>query len=260
MISTGEFVHMLDATKNAQPIAQSQQAAPPLRKVLIMEHSDRMAGAIPAWRLPDSARSGVAGNLSEAGNPRSNGLDGAMAYTAQNNGVGEDEEFGFGDILDMVNPLQHIPIVNRIYRHITGDRIKPVAQVVGDTVYGGPIGGAASLTNVIIAHETGRDIAGNVLALAQGKEIRYRSVPDKPEQRLEVAARGAGPDNSLKDLPGTTLAFADMGGPGESYRRYEAVDDRAAARAVRTGKPESPAHAAPAPVSRGAFQSLHLND
>ena len=34
-----------------------------------------------------------------------------------------DDGFGFDDVLDAINPLQHIPIVSTIYRAITGDKI-----------------------------------------------------------------------------------------------------------------------------------------
>jgi hypothetical protein len=262
---------MIGPTQNPQPAAAPRTQAPPLgrvRNVLTMVPSDRMAGAIPVWGPPRTGEDAVAGALSQADAPRGDSFSGAMAYTGQsNNARGDDEEFGFGDILDMVNPLQHIPIVSRIYRHITGDRIKPVSQVVGDTLYGGPIGGAASLTNVIIAHETGRDIPGNVMALARGEKIKYRSDPaDRPEQRLDVAAGEQKPDSGVQDLPGTALAFADLGAGkgGQTYRSFENnADDRAAERLVRTGRPESSATAAaasPRPASPSAFHSLHLNE
>ncbi|MGB6086494.1 MAG: hypothetical protein WBF74_07845, partial [Parvibaculum sp.] len=32
-------------------------------------------------------------------------------------------EFGFSDFLDVINPLQHIPIVSSIYRELTGDEL-----------------------------------------------------------------------------------------------------------------------------------------
>ena len=37
----------------------------------------------------------------------------------------------FGDVLDVINPLQHIPVVSTIYRAITGDEISPGARVAG---------------------------------------------------------------------------------------------------------------------------------
>ena len=261
---------MISPTQNPQPATTPQTPAPPsarVRNVLTMVPSDRMAGAIPVWGPPRTGRDGVAGALSEADAPRGDSFSGAMAYTGKNGGTGgDDEEFGFGDILDMVNPLQHIPIVNIIYRHITGDHIKPVSQVVGDTLYGGPIGGAASLANVIVTHATGHDIAGTALALARGEKLKIQPGSDKPEQRLDVAANEQKPDGGVQDLPGTALSFADMGAGkgGQTYRSFETTaDDRAAERFVRTGRPESSTTSGTAssrPASRSAFRSLHLNE
>src|SRR5215469_3674922 len=40
--------------------------------------------------------------------------------------------FGFHDLLDTINPLQHIPVVSAIYRWLTGDTPGNVARIVGD--------------------------------------------------------------------------------------------------------------------------------
>lgn len=73
-------------------------------------------------------------------------------------------DLSFGDFLDMVNPLQHIPVVGTIYRAVTGDTIKPAAQVVGDIAYGGPIGGIASIFSAIIAQANGRSVEESMMA------------------------------------------------------------------------------------------------
>ncbi len=57
------------------------------------------------------------------------------------------KSFSFHDVLDAINPLQHLPIIGTIYRHLTGDTIGNAARVVGDTLYGGPIGLATTLVN-----------------------------------------------------------------------------------------------------------------
>lgn len=44
----------------------------------------------------------------------------------------------FGDLLDVINPLQHIPMVSSIYRAVTGDEISPGARVAGGALYGAP--------------------------------------------------------------------------------------------------------------------------
>ena len=83
---------------------------------------------------------------------------------------GEDG-FGFDDLLDLINPLQHIPIISSIYRAITGDTIAPGPRMLGGALFGGgPIGAiagfAAGAINAGLAHETGKDLGGHALAWA----------------------------------------------------------------------------------------------
>lgn len=40
----------------------------------------------------------------------------------------------------VVNPLQHMPVVGRIYRAATGDDIPPAFKIAGSALFGGPIG------------------------------------------------------------------------------------------------------------------------
>lgn len=46
----------------------------------------------------------------------------------------------FDDLIDLLNPLQHLPIVSTVYRAITGDQIQPHVRAIGSGLYGGPIG------------------------------------------------------------------------------------------------------------------------
>ena len=66
----------------------------------------------------------------------------------------------FGDILDLINPLQHIPVVSTIYRAITGDEISPGARIAGGALFGGPIGLALAAVNAVVETATGEDIGG----------------------------------------------------------------------------------------------------
>lgn len=71
-------------------------------------------------------------------------------------------------LIDVVNPLQHIPVVSSIYRSITGDQMGQMARLVGDTIYGGPAGTAMALANIAVEGDTGRDIGGTMLASLTG--------------------------------------------------------------------------------------------
>ncbi len=59
----------------------------------------------------------------------------------------------FRDLLDLVNPLQHIPGVSQLYRKLTGDEIKPAMALAGGALFGGPIG--AGLAAAGLAVEAG---------------------------------------------------------------------------------------------------------
>lgn len=59
--------------------------------------------------------------------------------------VGQDG-LGFSDMIDVVNPLQHIPVVSKIYQAVTGDEMGAAANIAGAALFGGPIGaGIAAL-------------------------------------------------------------------------------------------------------------------
>lgn len=73
-------------------------------------------------------------------------------------------DMSFWDFLDIINPLQHIPIVSTIYREITGDTIQPSMRIMGDMLYGGVIGGMASIANAVVEQATGQDVGETVMA------------------------------------------------------------------------------------------------
>ena len=76
---------------------------------------------------------------------------------------GEDG-FTFMDFLDIINPLQHIPIVATLYREMSGDDLDPGSRVIGDTLFMGPVGTVAALANVMIDDATGMDMGEHVMA------------------------------------------------------------------------------------------------
>ena len=75
-----------------------------------------------------------------------------------------DRDFEFGDLLDVINPLQHIPIIGSLYRNLTGDEISGPAKILGGLLYGGPVGLVAALATTIAEQEIGRDLGEAALA------------------------------------------------------------------------------------------------
>jgi hypothetical protein len=74
----------------------------------------------------------------------------------------------FSDLLDIINPLQHIPLINTLYQHLTGDKEGAVADIVGGALYGGIIGVGCALANLVIEDQTGMNASDNVIALFTG--------------------------------------------------------------------------------------------
>jgi len=75
------------------------------------------------------------------------------------------EGFSFGALIDIINPLQHIPVVGTVYRAITGDTIGPAARIAGGGLFGGVIGLVAASIDTLIKEETGRDVGQHMLAM-----------------------------------------------------------------------------------------------
>lgn len=81
-----------------------------------------------------------------------------------------ERELNFGDILDIVNPLQHIPVVGTLYRSITGDEMSQSAGILGGFLYGGPVGFVAAIADTIAEQAAGQDLGEATLAALFGGE------------------------------------------------------------------------------------------
>jgi hypothetical protein len=124
----------------------------------------------------------------------------------------------FGDILDSINPLQHIPIVSSIYRRMTGDDLAPGARIVGGALFGGPIGFLSGLINSAIDGATGLDIGDYVLALLPRSDVPMNSaglamVAPEPPPAGTTTSAGHGQATQTGDTPpsdGNTVALAAL--------------------------------------------------
>ncbi len=71
----------------------------------------------------------------------------------------------FKDVIDTINPLQHIPVISTVYRKLTGDDDPgAVPRVLGGLLYGGPVGFILEAVNSAIDDSTGKDVGGHVWA------------------------------------------------------------------------------------------------
>lgn len=77
-------------------------------------------------------------------------------------------DFSFHNLLSIINPLQHIPVIGTLYRALTGDSIGTPEKIAGDTLYGGLWGAIASIADTAFEAITGKDVGNTVLALFTG--------------------------------------------------------------------------------------------
>jgi hypothetical protein len=80
--------------------------------------------------------------------------------------LGPDGEFGWDDFVDLINPLQHIPLVNIAYRAITGDQIYGAARMVDFAL--GPLAGVSTAADLAFQSTTGHGLADNAVAALFG--------------------------------------------------------------------------------------------
>ena len=73
----------------------------------------------------------------------------------------------FHDLLDIVNPLQHLPVIGTLYRAITGDTMGTVEKIAGDALYGGLWGAVGAVADTAFEAVTGKDFGSTVLAFAE---------------------------------------------------------------------------------------------
>lgn len=125
----------------------------------------------------------------------------------------------FRDILAIVNPLQHIPVVGTIYRALTGDSIATMPSIIGGTLFGGPVGLALALAGNAFKSQTGMDPGETVVASLFGPG----SPPPADQPQMAAAPALAppaakAPPKLVIDIPApkapTQTAAAQAGPPG----------------------------------------------
>jgi hypothetical protein len=111
-------------------------------------------------------------------------------------GVAADHEsLGFEDLLDVINPLQHLPFVGTIYRRLTGDEISGPARVAGGFLFGGPIGMVAGMASAAAVEATGADLGETLVGMLLGDE-------SSPPAETEAANEGPNPARKTGEEPG----------------------------------------------------------
>lgn len=130
----------------------------------------------------------------------------------------KSEGYKFEDVVDVINPLHHLPLINIAYRNITGDELHPMSQIIGGAIYGGPVGAITGTVNAVSKVQTGKDLGDHALSMV-GIENNSKTAS---ENTLTQTAQRMEHNISLDNLPATTLSFVNMAEPyhGKQYIEY----------------------------------------
>lgn len=180
--------------------------------------NDRTAGPIPSFGSMVHSTALAAQDMNYApAAPSNTAAAGARPDLAY---AGEEEAFGFGDIIDIINPLQHLPVIGTLYRKFSGDTLKPLSNIVGGAIFGGPIGAVSSAVNVAVKSGTGKDIAENAFAM-----VGFDDSP-APEARPEIVIQSDG-DFAAAVKAEKSLAIANLYERADESRRNFAAKNAA---------------------------------
>lgn len=214
------------------------------------QHNAQKIKSVQAWKKPkimtaeiveqpsrtrQTAQKNILNTLENAAQGHGDGfnshLENAIAYAPASHPMQDNtqiisknpsaqESFKFGDVIDMVNPLQHIPVVGMVYRGLTGDDLHPMAHIVGGALYGGPIGAVSGTVNAITQMQTGQDLGGHALEFAGLKTDIFAPNIAKPAPQ-NIMSRNITPD--------TTLALIDLSTPPDEIEplRFSAMPPKA---------------------------------
>lgn len=144
---------------------------------------------------------------------------------------GTSEGLSFFDFLDLINPLQHIPIVSSIYRELTGDTIRPEMQMAGAGLLGGPLGLLAAGAHAVFEAENGRGVGEEMLAQigfgrSGGNRIAEAPAPAANETAANETTAGAAALAADPDSPAQPERMALNAGQANGLDALVAASSR----------------------------------
>jgi len=94
----------------------------------------------------------------------------------------------FRDVIDAINPLNHIPIVSDVFASATDHKASTASKLIGGTLLGGPIGFVASLATIIFENATGESPTQAAYAALTGTTAQPTQLADvTPPEPVELA-------------------------------------------------------------------------
>lgn len=199
--------------------------------------------SVQAWKTKKTAvpqetriaKQQIVGNLEKAAKGQIGTFDvqleTSMAYAdpgtkIENQTQETDSGYQFEDVIDVINPLHHLPIVGMVYRGLTGDTLHPMSQIIGGALYGGPVGAVTGTINAVSQVQTGKDLSDHALGFAGfGPENSPTVDKNNPEAQLDSVANT---QNPLSEIPGNALSFVNLSEPNKAYQHIKIAEGRTA--------------------------------
>ena len=127
----------------------------------------------------------------------------------------EKEGFGFGDFIDIINPLHHIPIVATIYRNLSGDQIGAAPRMIGGALWFRVGGFVAGAVNAVVDWWSGKDIGDHIYAAVFGDPRKVDGATAVAQKNAPTS--GAAPSSvATRKAPAPQSAESASAASGES--------------------------------------------
>ncbi len=105
----------------------------------------------------------------------------------------ENSKMGFGDFVDIINPLQHLPVIATIYRNRTGDTLGFASRVIGGALWGRIGGFVTGAVNGVVDWLTGKDIGDHIYSAFFGNSH------ESQRSRMVTNSAESPPNSSMLD-------------------------------------------------------------
>lgn len=110
----------------------------------------------------------------------------------------------FRDLLDAINPLNHIPIISTLFSQATEHKASTASRLAGGALLGGPVGFAASLMDVVFEYATGSSTSDTIIAALGGggdsPTLPTNTTPTKTDDPSSLALTELAPNSSETPL------------------------------------------------------------
>ncbi len=189
-----------------------------------------------------------------------------MADAEKATEVHENLDLNWDDVVDLLNPLQHIPIVGTIYRELTGDKISPEIQIAGSVAFGALTGSLvvsaiAGIAGAAYEESTGEEATVQIAQAIFGEDVvggpsldagtvQVAALPFEASQQAKTETKTA------HQAPASMLAAASTGGMRVGNVIYASPTLRSAARVSAAPKVASADVSADVAEARAALDNI----